>query len=313
MAIGSAAHALEVDGFTDQREQTQYQIGDVELIVARHSGYCWGVQRAYDMTLAEAGVPGQQVATHGPLIHNPQTVAQLERDHGVRDVSTQEPDADDGVNTVIIRSHGAPLETQAAYKEAGKKVVNATCPYVQVSQRYAALLNKERYHVVIIGNPNHPEIVSIKSYAKGDCTCVTTPEEVKNIPKGKRRLGVVIQSTMILKKAEAIIAELIGLAAEVRVFNTICYVTDERQIDAEEVAKATEFVVVIGGRASSNTKKLAVVAENFGARTQLIEGPENLNFDAFGDVKKIGILAGASTPNWLIDQVIEKIEAYYTS
>lgn len=311
MAIGSPAHALEADGFTDLRGTTHYRAGRVEINVARHSGYCWGVQRAYDITLKEHA-EGARVATHGPLIHNPQTVETLEKEFGVFDVSKETPDAVAAkVDTVVLRSHGATLEVQAAYKDAGLKVVNATCPYVQVSQRYAALLHKEKYHVVIVGAEDHPEIRSIMSYAGGDCTCVLTPEEVSKVPPGKRRLGVVIQSTMILAKANKVIAALMEIAQEVRVFNTICYVTDERQADAESVARDNEFVVVVGGKASSNTKKLAVVAETHGARTQLIEGPEDLDFTAFGDVTKIGLLAGASTPNWLIDEVIEAISKHY--
>src|SRR5690606_4074704 len=107
-----------------------------------------------------------------------------------------------------------------------------------------------------------------------------------------------------------IIAKIMEIAHEVRVFNTICYVTDERQSDAETIAQSNDHVVVIGGKASSNTKKLAVVAERFGARTQLIEGPDNINFDALEGIKRIGVLAGASTPNWLIDDVVDSIRKH---
>ena len=310
MAIGSPAHALKIDGFSDLRENTRLEAGSVEINIARHSGYCWGVQRAYDMTVAEAKKDDAPVATWGPLIHNPQTIEELEEEYGVS-VACNVDDVDEG--KVIVRTHGAPLDVQQELDEKGLEVIDATCPYVRVSQRYAAMLHKERYHVVIIGNPKHPEIISVLSYAGGEGTVVKCVDDVKKIPAGVRRIGVVVQTTMILDTVNAILAELTPLAQELRVFNTICYVTDERQSDAEEIAKANDFVVVIGGRASSNTKKLAVVAETFGARTQLIEGPENLDFEAFGDVRKIGILAGASTPNWLIDQVVEKIQDRFAS
>jgi len=308
MAIGSAAHALEVDGFTDLRDQRVYQSGGVVINVARHSGYCWGVQRAYDMTIAEAALSEQKVTTFGPLIHNPQTIEELRTKYGV-DYSTNPDEITEG--KVIIRTHGAPLDAQAALKSKGLEVVDATCPYVKVSQRYAALLHKEKYHVVIIGDPKHPEIISILSYAGGQGTVVRTIADVEKIPPHDRRLGVVFQSTMILALANQIVAKLVERANEVRVFNTICYVTDERQSDAEEVAKSNEFVVVIGGKESSNTKKLAMVAETFGARTQLIEGPDDLRFAEFAGAKRVGVLAGASTPNWLIDQVVERIQWHY--
>jgi (E)-4-hydroxy-3-methyl-but-2-enyl pyrophosphate reductase len=308
MVIGSAAHALEVDGFTDLRQDRHFDAGAVKITVARHSGYCWGVQRAYDMTLAEAGKGDAKVTTFGPLIHNPQTIEELEQKHGVS-YSTDPEAIDEG--RVIIRTHGAPLEAQARLKERGLDVVDATCPYVRVSQRYAALLHKEKYHVVIIGDPKHPEVISILSYCKGEGTVVKTPADVGQIPAHQKRIGVVFQSTMILAKVNEIVAAVVARANEIRVFNTICYVTDERQDDAEEVARENPFVVVIGGRESSNTKKLAVVAETHGARTQLVEGPEDLRFEEFGDVNRIGVLAGASTPNWLIDQVVQRIQRHY--
>jgi (E)-4-hydroxy-3-methyl-but-2-enyl pyrophosphate reductase len=317
MAMGSAAHAEQIDGFTDIRKDRFYPAGNVTITVARHSGYCWGVQRAYDMVVAEAntakaeaaaGKPGAKVTTFGPLIHNPQTISDLRDRYGV-DYVTDPAHVNEG--KVIIRTHGAPLEMQEKLAAKGLDVIDATCPYVRVTQRYAALLHKEKYHVVIIGDPNHPEVISILSYAGGEGTVVKTPDEVANIPHTLRRLGVVVQSTMILEKVNMIVARLVAHANEVRIFNTICYVTDERQDDAEEIAKENEFVVVIGGKESSNTRKLAVVAERFGARTQLIEGPEDLRPTEFGAAKKIGVLAGASTPNWLIDDVVGKIQRHY--
>lgn len=309
MAIGSPAHALEVDGFTDLRQQTSYQAGSVEINVARHSGYCWGVQRAYDQTIAQATSGDEKVSTFGPLIHNPQTIDGLKRQYGV-DILDSADDFTEG--KVIVRTHGVPLDTQKQLKERGAEVIDATCPYVRVSQNHARNLHKEKYHVVIIGDPKHPEVKSILSFAQNEGTVVKTPEDVKLIPKGIRRIGVVVQSTMILSLVNEIMAKLMEITAELRAFNTICYVTDERQADAEAIARENEFVVVIGGSQSSNTKKLAVVAEKFGARTQLVEGPDQLRFEEFPEgVSKIGVLAGASTPNWLIDQVISAIRVRY--
>ncbi|NUQ36176.1 MAG: bifunctional 4-hydroxy-3-methylbut-2-enyl diphosphate reductase/30S ribosomal protein S1, partial [Planctomycetaceae bacterium] len=185
-------------------------------------------------------------------------------------------------------------------------------PYVRVSQNYAKLLYDEKYQVVIVGSPDHPEVKGIMSYTNNEAVVVKTRDDLKKVPRSRRRIGVVIQSTMILDHANELIAELIRMGQEVRVFNTICYVTDERQKDAEDVASKSEFVVVVGGAESSNTKKLAMVAQEHGARTTIIERTEELDFALFGDATRIGVLAGASTPNWLIDQVVEKISAHYS-
>ena len=308
MALGSAAHALKHDGFSDIRNNTRYVVGDIEINVARHSGYCWGVSRAVERTVEKAKTSDKPVTTFGPLIHNPQTVQELRDRYGVNYVTAPEQ-IDEG--TVIIRTHGAPVHVQRELKEKGLEVIDATCPYVRVTQNYATLLHGEKYHVVIIGDPKHPEVISIMSYAEGEGTVVKTVDDVKLIPKGVRRIGVVFQSTMILERVNAILARIMEVAQEVRVFNTICYVTAERQGDAEEVAKHNEFVVVVGGNESSNTKKLAAVAERFGARTQLIERPQDLRFEEFGNARKIGVLAGASTPNWLIDDVVEALRKHF--
>lgn len=313
MALGNSQHGRKLNDFSDLRGTTHYEAGPVEINVARHSGYCWGVQRAYDVVLAEAKQSkgkNEPIVTFGPLIHNPQTIDELRHTHGVDYVDNPEQVVN---GKVVVRTHGIPLNDYEKFKEKGINVIDATCPYVKVTQNYAALLHKQKYHVVIVGDYKHPEVISILSFARGEGTVVKTVEDVEKIPKHLRRLGVVVQSTMILEHVSHVIAAVLARAQEVRVFNTICYVTSERQGDAEEIARSNDFVVVVGGKASSNTKKLAVVAETYGARTQLIEGPEELDFSKFGDARRIGVLAGASTPNWLIDQVVESIERHYNA
>lgn len=308
MALGSAEHAAKIDGFSDLRPVTTYRAGDVDITVARHAGYCWGVQRAYDQTIAEAATGDGPVVTFGPLIHNPQTIEALRAEHGVGYVENID-DVDQG--KVIIRTHGVPRETKQALEAKGLNVIDATCPYVRVTQNYAGMLHKQKYFVVIIGNAEHPEVKGILSYAGGDGMVVYSPADVERIPANRRRIGVVMQSTIILDHANKLIALITAKASELRVFNTICYVTDERQKDAEDVARQTEVVVVVGGKESSNTKKLAVVAEKFGARTQLIEGPADLDFAAFNGISRVGVLAGASTPNWLIDEVVAALSGHF--
>ena len=297
----------------DLREVTQYRAGNVEINIAKHSGYCWGVDRAYEQTLATAKTKDGPVLTFGPLIHNPQTIEMLQGEYGVDYIE----DIDDARavegSTVIIRTHGVAPDVQERFKEKGAEVIDATCPYVRVTQNYAQLLHKQKYHVVIIGDPKHPEVISILAYAKGEGTVIKGMDDLYKIPKNKRRLGVVVQSTLILKKVNEIVNALLARAQEVRVFNTICYVTTERQEDAETIAKQNDHVIVIGGKASSNTKKLAVVAESFGAHAQLIEKPEDIDFEQLKDAQHIGILAGASTPNWLIDQARDVLIKHFST
>ncbi|MBE7491481.1 MAG: 4-hydroxy-3-methylbut-2-enyl diphosphate reductase [Planctomycetes bacterium] len=296
----------------DLRAVTHYRAGNVEINIAKHSGYCWGVDRAYEQTVATAKSKDGPVFTFGPLIHNPQTIESLKNEFGVDYINSVEELTKPEGATVIIRTHGVPPEMQEQFKAKGAEVIDATCPYVRVTQNYAQLLHKQKYHVVIIGDPKHPEVISILAYAKGEGTVIQSMDDLHRIPKNKRRLGIVVQSTLILKKVNEIVNALLARAQEVRVFNTICYVTTERQEDAETIAKYNDHVIVIGGHASSNTKKLAIVAESYGAKAQLVESPEDIDFDELKDAKRIGILAGASTPNWLIDKARDALIAHFS-
>jgi len=294
----------------DLRETTQYKAGNVEINIAKHSGYCWGVQRAYDQTVATAKTTEGPVYTYGPLIHNPQTIDELRNVYGVNYVNGPE---DLDVGTIVVRTHGVPPEIQEQLRQKGVNVIDATCPYVRVTQNYAALLLKQKYHVVIIGDPKHAEVISILAYAKGEGTVIHSMEDIDRIPKNKRRLGVVVQSTLILEKVNKIVNALLARAQEVRVFNTICYVTTERQEDAESIALSNDHVLVIGGKESSNTKKLAIVAELHGARAMLIESEADIDFSKLANAKRIGILAGASTPNWLIDKCKDRLVEHFSA
>ncbi len=294
----------------DLRDVTQYKAGNVEINIAKHSGYCWGVQRAYDQTVATAKSKDGPVYTIGPLIHNPQTIDELKNVYGVNYINEADEVSE---GTVIVRTHGIPPEVQDQFRSKGVEVIDATCPYVRVTQNYAALLLKQKYHVVIIGDPNHAEVISILAYAKGEGTVIHCLEDIDHIPKNKRRLGVVVQSTLILEKVNKIVNALLARAQEVRVFNTICYVTTERQEDAEHIAQTNDHVIVIGGKESSNTKKLAIVAETNGARAMLIESESDIDFRKLENARKIGILAGASTPNWLIDKAKDRLVEYFST
>jgi 4-hydroxy-3-methylbut-2-enyl diphosphate reductase len=272
---------------------------------AVHAGYCWGVERALDIvTETAAAHPGETVRTLGPIIHNPHVVQSLE-DKGVQSVNGLE-EMDNG--TVIIRTHGVPPETYAQATATGLNVVDATCPLVTLVQNKAKQLVQEGYHLVIFGNPRHPEVIGTIGHAGGKATVIEHPEDVEKVHLPKR-VGVVVQTTQETELLAALLAHLAPRCKEVKIFNTICNPTIERQEAARELARDVQVVIVVGGKNSSNTRHLAEVCREEGATAYHIEDATELDPEWVRGVDNIGITAGASTPGWLMDQVIERLEA----
>jgi 4-hydroxy-3-methylbut-2-enyl diphosphate reductase len=271
---------------------------------AIHAGYCWGVERALDIvTDTAAAHPGETVRTLGPIIHNPHVVQSLE-DKGVQSVN----DLDEMTNgTVIIRTHGVPPETYEHATAKGLNVVDATCPLVTLVQNKAKQLVQEGYHLVIFGNPRHPEVIGTIGHAGGKATVIEHPEDIEKVHLPKR-VGVVVQTTQETELLAALLAHLAPRCKEVKIFNTICNPTIERQEAARELARDVQVVIVVGGKNSSNTRHLAEVCREEGATAYHIEDATELDPQWVRGVENIGITAGASTPGWLMDQVIERLE-----
>ena len=271
---------------------------------AIHAGYCWGVERALDIvTDTAAAHPGETVRTLGPIIHNPHVVQSLE-DKGVKSVN----DLDEmTTGTVIIRTHGVPPETYEHARAKGLNVVDATCPLVTLVQNKAKQLVQEGYHLVIFGNPRHPEVIGTIGHAGGKATVIEHPEDVEKVHLPKR-VGVVVQTTQETELLSALLAHLAPRCKEVKIFNTICNPTIERQEAARELARDVQVVIVVGGKNSSNTRHLAEVCREEGATAYHIEDATELDPQWVRGVENIGITAGASTPGWLMDQVIERLE-----
>ncbi len=271
--------------------------------VARHAGVCYGVQRALRMAYAAADGPGP-VASLGPLIHNPQAVAELEA-HGVTVASSLE-DVEGG--TLLIRSHGVDPSVIQAAVDRGLDVVDATCPFVSTVQKSAADLAAGGYFVVIVGEADHPEVQGILAYAGTDAAIVETPEDVPaDLPA--RRIGVVVQTTQPLSALEAVTSALLPHTAELRVYNTICSATAKRQTAAAELAGRVDVVVVVGGHNSGNTTRLAEICAAGNPRTHHVETAAELDPVWFEGARVVGVTAGASTPGDQIDGVIAAIEA----
>lgn len=274
------------------------------ISVADYAGACYGVQRALDLVNKVAAGAQGPVHTLGPLIHNPQVVAELEAS-GVtvaQDVPTE------AGSTLILRTHGVVPEIEELAHERGLEVVDATCPYVKRVHHAVERLQKQGYQVLVVGEQGHPEVEAILGHAPG-AVAITTPEEARALHLGKK-VGVVVQTTQSKVTLDAVVNTLTSAASEVCVINTICEATSERQGAAASLSKTCDTMVVIGGRNSANTKRLAEICREACAQTYLVETADELDSSMFSSSEHIGITAGASTPKSQIDVVIERIKSF---
>ncbi|AVX30828.1 4-hydroxy-3-methylbut-2-enyl diphosphate reductase [Carboxydocella thermautotrophica] len=274
----------------------------MEIILARAAGYCFGVKRAIQVAEAAARETGSQIYTYGPLIHNRQAVAKLE-EQGIKVIENLDSAAGE---VVIIRSHGVGPEILNKAEELKIKLVDATCPFVKKAQEIARSLQADGYTVIVVGEAEHPEVKGIIGWTEGKGIVVQQPEDLQLIKPGKK-IGVLAQTTQPLARLQAVVKELLTFGREVRVFNTICHATEERQQAARELASQVEVMLVVGGAHSANTQKLAAICRESGATTYAIETAAEIQTDWFKGVDKVGITAGASTPDWIIEEVVKKM------
>ncbi len=275
----------------------------MEIILDEGAGFCFGVERAIKMAGEESSRASSPIVTIGPLIHNPQVIEQMKRD-GI-EVVQEGQDVHDTVS--IIRTHGIRPQEEDRLRREGNQVLDATCPYVKKSHQYSELLCNEDYHIIVIGDPNHPEIKGVLGYSGERVTVITQPEEADSLPH-YARVGVVVQTTYPIEKVQKVIAKLVGRSTELRVLNTICDYTSDRQISAREISSQVDLMYVIGGRNSANTNKLAEICKQQGTVTRHIEVAEEIDSRDLEGVERVGITAGASTPDGRIASVIDRIE-----
>lgn len=272
---------------------------------AVHAGYCWGVERAIDMVVQTTEThKGTPVRTLGPIIHNPQVVQAL-ADKGASTIDSLEEMPTGG--TVIIRTHGVAPEVYQQAENKNLAVVDATCPLVTLVQNRAKQLVNEGYHLVIFGNAKHPEVIGTLGHAGGHASVVEKPEDARTVKLANKKVGVVVQTTQETERLSEFLSYLAPRCKELKVFNTICNPTIERQDAARDLAKEVQVMIVVGGKNSSNTRHLATVCRQEGAETYHIEEPAEVDPAWFSGVNEIGVTAGASTPGWLMDQVIARI------
>ena len=277
----------------------------MQVLLAEEYGFCFGVERAVEM-VEGALAEGATVRTLGPLIHNTQEIERLEAE-GVRTIDAP-AEVSEGL-TAVIRAHGVTPEVQRELEERADRVIDATCPFVTKVQKLAERAAEQGRDVVVVGNPDHPEMIGVVGYAPARSYVVRDASEVAALPPLHAPL-VVSQTTLKLKTfldaADAVRAK---ADSEPQIVNTICSATRDRQDAARALAGEVDAFYIIGGRHSSNSRKLLAVCLEQCPKSFLIETEEEINADDLIGAETVGVTAGASTPNWLIEKIIKHLEA----
>lgn len=271
----------------------------MEVRLAKNLGFCFGVKRAIHIAEGHTHTP-----TLGPLIHNKNEIDRLKLDYGVEVLD--DADSISEGSAIIIRTHGIEKEKRKLLEEKSVSVIDATCPYVTKPQQICEDMSLEGYQVIIYGDIDHPEVRGVKSYAGDRASVVLSLEEIKNI-KLSPKVALVSQTTKKISGFLEVVAYLVENCSEVRVFNTICNATSQNQDAARELASEADLMIVIGGKNSSNTKQLLTICEEL-TRAYLVEDESELMPSWFEGVKLCGVSAGASTPDWIIQKIVNKIK-----
>ncbi len=276
----------------------------MDIRLAENCGFCYGVKRAVKMAEEAATLDGI-TKTLGPIIHNPQVVGKLED----RGISVAESLDDFTTGNVIIRSHGVGPETYERAESKGLHIVDATCPHVKKAQRDAKEVVDAGMQLVILGEHHHPEVKSINLWANEKGIIIESEEEAESI-QFVEKMGVVVQTTFSQYKFLSIIKTLETKTNELKVFKTICQATEDRQNSAVSLAKEVQMMIVVGGKNSGNTRRLAEVCQSVGTPAYHIETAAELELSWFDGIDSVGVTAGASTPDWIIKEVISRMNEF---
>ena len=274
----------------------------MEIRLAESAGFCFGVKKAVDKVYEQIET-GKTIYTYGPIIHNEEVVKDLEQ-KGVKVIETREELDKLTEGTVVIRSHGVAKEIYDCLEEKGLECVDATCPFVKRIHRVVEKESLAGKHIIVVGNPDHPEVEGIVGWCQGPVTVLETPEEAQEfVPKEGEKLCIVAQTTYNYKKFQYIVEIFEKKGYNDSVVNTICNATEERQTQAQAIAREADVMIVIGGKHSSNTRKLYEICSRECANTYFIQTLDDLHLELPKAVRLVGITAGASTPNKLIEEV----------
>ena len=274
----------------------------MKIELASSYGFCFGVKRA--IKIAENA---KDAVTIGPIIHNNDEINRLNKNFNVK--TLEGINEIDGEKKAIIRTHGITKGDLAELKKSDIKVIDATCPFVTKPQQICETMSKEGYDIVIFGDEKHPEIKGVKSYAVGKVFVVLEESELENV-KLAQKVAVISQTTRKVEKFMQIVNYLMLRVKEVRVFNTICNATFENQEAVKNLAVRADVMVVVGGKNSSNTKQLYLISKTACEDSYLVENELELERAWFEGKNLCGVSAGASTPDWIIQKVIDKLESF---
>ena len=275
----------------------------MEVIVAKTAGFCFGVKRAVEQVYEQIEKAERPVYTFGPIIHNEQVVEDLAQ-KGVRVIDTEEELETVRDAIVIIRSHGVGKHIYDLLERNGVTVVDATCPFVKKIHRIVQEQQAAGRRVIIVGNPDHPEVQGIRGWGDEGTLVVENADQIENLPVStKDKLCVVAQTTFNYNKFQDLVEKFEKKGYDILVLNTICNATQERQVEAKRIASEVDAMIVVGGRNSSNTQKLYEICRKECKNTYFIQTLGDFNPECVNSVRSVGITAGASTPNQIIEEV----------
>ncbi|MEJ8787191.1 4-hydroxy-3-methylbut-2-enyl diphosphate reductase [Dorea sp. ICN-14282] len=277
----------------------------MKVELAKTAGFCFGVKRAVDTVYEQIALhKGKKIYTYGPIIHNEEVIKDLKR-HGVEVVDSEEELEALTEGVVIIRSHGVPKRICDMLERKEVDCVDATCPFVKKIHRIVAEESAKGSRIVIIGNSEHPEVEGIRGWSESPVTVIQTPEDAKSffLPDQSQKVCIVSQTTFNYNKFKDLVEIIEKKGYDIIVLNTICNATKERQEEARKIAESVDAMIVIGDKRSSNTQKLFEICRNACLNTYYIQTLGDLNMNQLGSVETVGITAGASTPNNIIEEV----------
>ena len=279
-----------------------------EVILAKSAGFCFGVKRAVDTVYEQTGK--KNVYTFGPIIHNEEVVKDLEK-KGVFVINTMEELDDITEGTVIIRSHGVSSAVYEALQKKGVEIVDATCPFVLKIHNIVKQESANGKQIVIIGNEKHPEVEGIMGWSKTQVHVVDTAEKAQNLQLDpQREVCIVSQTTFNYNKFKELVEIIDEKGYNITIKNTICNATEERQTEARDIAQKVDAMIVIGDKSSSNTRKLYEICKGECENTFYIQTLKDLDLKSLNLVNSIGITAGASTPNNIIEEVYTNVREF---
>lgn len=277
----------------------------MEIKISEYSGFCFGVKRAIDITLSNAKNTEKKTATYGPLIHNPQVVDKL-KEKGISVTNEIDTDSD----KIIMPSHGVPKELFEKCRKLGIEAIDATCPFVNAVHEKVIEYRKAGMLIVIVGDAGHSEVKGIMSSADNDCIVISSEDDLKKYDFKNKKVGIVSQTTNSPDYFGKIVGKIAQTAEETTVANTICYATHKRQKAAHDLAPLVDVMLVVGGKNSANTNRLYQISKEMNTRCFHIETEEELKKEMFENCEKVGITAGASTPDFIIDAICRKLKTF---